>query len=61
MKNQREQFKRLLFWVGWSCLLIIGIILLKPFWTVAFVAIWILFGIIVYWADTIVEDEETEL
>lgn len=63
MKNQREQLNRLLFWVGWCALLIFGISLLNPLWTVAFVAIWILFGIFIYWIDTAkeVEDENMEL
>ena len=63
MKNQQENFKRLLFWVGWCALLITGILLLKPFWIVVFVTLWILFGLFVYWADTSVEveDEEMEL
>ena len=63
MINQREALNRLLFWTGWCCLLIFGILLLNPFWTVVFVAIWILFGLFVYWVDTAkeIEDENMEL
>lgn len=61
--NAKEEFKRLLFWVCWCCLLIIGIALLNPFWTVAFTAVWILFGIVVYWVDTAkeIDDENMNL
>jgi len=63
MENERTKLKRMSFWTIWCALLIAGIMLLKPFWIVVFVALWILFGIIVYWADTSVEieDEEMEL
>lgn len=66
--NAKEEFKRLLFWVCWCCLLIIGLLiigiaLLNPFWTVAFTAVWILFGIVVYWVDTAkeIDDENMNL
>ena len=63
MKNQREQFNRLLFWLCWCLLLIVGAILLTPLWKVVFIAIWILFGVFIYWIDTAkeIEDENMEL
>ena len=59
--ERKEKFNRLLFWTGWCALLIFGVSLLNPFWTVAFVAVWIVFGIYVYWADTHVEVEDEEM